>query len=106
MAALAAATAVSLEPKQAAKIARAAASGASSEADDITAAMTKQAPSLSNVISEAVSSALSTKTVLADNFDRAPHVGPPFVPRDGGTTELNSTNSIPVGPDGRDYSAP
>ncbi len=108
MAALAAATAVALEPKQAAAIARAAASAAPLEAEQIIAAMTKDNPTLASVVSQSVLQ--TTSPILAiDNpqtFKAAPAVGPPFVPRVGGTGEINRTNTVVVPPNDRDYSNP
>ena len=106
MASIAAATAVSLEPKQAAAIAKAASGNAPTEADKIVAAMSKQAPTLSGVISQAVYTTVAAKSKTGDGLQSAPTVGPPFVPRAGGTGEINRTNTVVVPPGDRDYSAP
>ncbi len=108
MASVAAATAVSLQPKQAAAIAKAAAGAAPTEAEKIVAAMSQEAPALSSLISQAVSSTVTakTKTAVGPRFQSAPRVAPPFVPRTGGTGEINRTNTVPVTPGTRDYSAP
>jgi len=108
MASIAAATAVSLEPKQAAAIAKAASGNAPTEAEKIVAAMSKQAPTLSGVISQAVYTTVAAKSKTGDasGFQNAPTVGAPFVPRAGGTAEINRTNTVVVPPGDRDYSAP
>ena len=107
MAALAAATAVSLEPKQAAAIARAAASAAPLEAEQIIAAMTKENPAIASLISQSVSLVVSPKLGEEPQLFKAPPtVGPPFVPRLGGTGEINRTNTTVVPPNDRDYSNP
>jgi hypothetical protein len=104
MASLAAATAVSLEPKQAVKIARAAVSGAPSEADKIVAAMSKESPSLSSEISQAVAQAVKDPSKGSQQFQGPPHIAPPFVPRVTPPSEPPPT--VVVGPGDRDYSSP
>ena len=108
MASIAAATAVSLEPKQAAAIARAATGAAPTEAEKIVAAMSKAAPEFSAVITQAAYTTVAAKTTAGDasGFQKAPTIGAPFVPRPGGTGEISRTNTVVVPPGDRDYSAP
>lgn len=108
MASVAAAAAVSLQPKQAGAIAKAAVGAAPTEAEKIVAFMTKEAPALGSLISQAVFSSRSARatSVASSGFQSAPRVGPPFVPRTGGTGEITRTNTVIATPGDRDYSAP